>query len=277
MIKKNKENPFLSTTFKLWLVGIIFLLRLIHLYCSLYQPDCTIIPSDILLGSVLFLIGYLWMQELRDKHRLKLNNIALSDAQKQLEGAEINAIAALILTEEAKDPYTRGHSKRVTRCAMAIAEEMNLSEEFQKMIERAGMLHDVGKIGISDAILNKTEKLTDEEWAFIKRHPQIGVELLGPLKFLQEEKEIIYHHHERIDGKGYPDGMKGDDIPLGSKILAVADTFDAMNSVRSYRKRLPENEILAELERVADTQLDAEIVKLFIDLLKKKPSLWSSD
>ncbi len=277
LLKKYKENPFVTTTFKLWLAGLIIFLIFVHLFSIIYFPRNEIIPPEILLGVTLVLGAYLWVQELRDKHRIKTLNAVFLDTQEQLESAEVNTIASLILSEEAKDHYTQGHSKRVTRCAVTLAEKMGLPESFQKIISRASILHDIGKVGISDSILRKPDKLTDEEWAIIKKHPRIGAEILEPLKFLEEEKNIIYHHHERYDGKGYPDGISGENIPLGARIIAIADTFDAMNSARPYRTSLPEEEITAEIARVAGSQLDPGIVEIFLDLLKNKPSLWSRD
>jgi putative nucleotidyltransferase with HDIG domain len=274
MAENIRKETYISNTFKLWLVGIIFTLTFTHLYARSYYPDTILANAIILLWIVLFLIGYLWVQELRDRHRLQSINETLLDTQGQLEHAEIDTITTLILTEEAKDPYVRGHSKRVTRCAVEIMQELGLPEKEHKIIERAGILHDLGKIGISDVILHKPDKLTEEEWTLIKKHPQRAVEILEPLRFLSKEKEMICHHHERYDGKGYPDGLKGENIPLGARILAIADTFDAMNSERPYRKPLPEDVILAELKNASGSQLDPCIVAVFLDLLKKKPSLW---
>lgn len=274
MAGKQSGNPFISNTFKLWLVAIIFLLTFFHLYSLYRYPETDIVSNEILLGGVLVLVGYLWIQELRDRQRLQNINVALIEAQRQLEHAEIDTIATLVLTEEAKDPYVRGHSKRVTRCAAEISKELGLSEKEQRIIERAGILHDIGKIGISENILGKPGKLNEEEWVIIKKHPQRAVEILEPLRFLIREKEIICHHHERFDGDGYPDGLKGEEIPLGARIMAVADTFDAMNSERPYRKPLPEDVIIAELEKGLGTQLDPHVVITFLGLLKKKPSLW---
>ncbi len=269
-----QKKTFVSNTFKLWLVAIIFLLTFLHLYAIYRYPDVDIVSNELLLGTVLTLVGYLWIQELRDSEGLQTINTALIKAQKELEHAEISAITALILTEEAKDPYVRGHSRRVTKCSAEIAKELGFSDDEQKVLERAAILHDLGKIGISDSILGKPGKLTEEEWAVIKKHPHRAVEILEPLTFLKEEKEMIRHHHERYDGKGYPDGIKAEEIPLGARILAVADTFDAMNSERAYREPLPEDAILAELKNAAGTQLDAKIVKTFLSVLKNKPSLW---
>ena len=277
MAEERKRIFYGSTSFKIWVVAIIFLLTFFHLYAITRHPQTKIVSSEILLGVALVLVGSLWIQELRDRARLKKINIALIKTQVQLEHAQIDTITTLVLTEEAKDPYMRGHSKRVTRCAVEIAKELGLPEEEQRTIERAGILHDIGKIGISDAILGKLDKLNEEEWAVIKKHPQRAVGMLEPLKFLSKEKEMIRHHHERYDGQGYPDGLKAEEIPLGAKILAVADTFDAMNSERPYRGSFPKDAIISELKNASGSQLDPHIVTIFLNLLKRKPSLWERE
>lgn len=273
MAEEQKKESRISSTFKLRLVAIIFFLTLFHLYAIYNYPQTRIIFNEVLLGVVLTLVGYLWIQELRDRKRLQAINLALIKVQRQLEHAEIDTIAALILAEEVKDPYARSHSKKVTRCAVEIAQELGFSEEERKTIERAGILHDIGKIGISEAILRKPAKLNEEEWTVIKKHPRRAVEILEPLRFLTKEKEMICHHHERFDGKGYPDGLKAEEIPLGARILAVADTFDAMNSERPYRKPLAEDAIISELKNACGNQLDRGVVTAFLGLLKRKPSL----
>ncbi len=275
--ERKKGRTFLSNTFKLWIVAIIFLIVFLHLYATMAYPKAVIVSSEIILGTVLALIAYLWVQELRDRYRLQSLNEALIVAQKKLQEAEIDTIAVLILTEEAKDPYVRGHTKRVSQYALAIAKAMGLPEEDQKIIERAGILHDLGKIGIVDNILNKPGKLNDEEWKIMKGHPQRGLEIIEPLKFLPVEKEIVLHHHERYAGGGYPEGIKGEEISMGARIMAVADTFDAMNSARPYRKPISKDTILAELEKVSGTQLDPTVVKVFLELLQKNPRFWERD
>ena len=275
--KKKSDKNFLSNTFKLWIVAIVFLIIFLHLYATMAYPKAVIVSSEVILGTVLALIAYLWIQELRDRYRLLSLNQALIVAQTKLQEAEIDTIAVLILTEEAKDPYVRGHTKRVSQYALAIAKAMGLPEEDQKIIERAGILHDLGKIGIVDSILNKPGKLDDEEWKVMKGHPQRGLDILKPLRFLPAEKEIVLHHHERYAGGGYPEGIKGEEISMGARIMAVADTFDAMNSARPYRKPLSKDIILAELEKVSGTQLDPTAVKVFLELLQKNPCFWERD
>jgi len=272
-----KENAYLSNTFKLWILVFIFLMIFLHLYALIVYPTHTLISNEFILSLVLALVGYIWVQEIKDRHRLLQLNEALIEAQVHLERAEIDTIAALILTEEAKDPYVRGHSKRVSEFCLIIGREMGFSEEKQKIIERAGILHDIGKLGIADSILQKPDKLDDEEWEVMKKHPRRAVEILEPLQFLVEEKKIVTHHHERCDGNGYPDGLKGEEIPLEARIMAVADTFDAMNSARAYRQPLSRDAILSELKKVSGTQLDSSVVDVFLKLLEKDPGLWEKD
>lgn len=270
-------NPFLSNTFKSWILIIILFFTFFYIYSVLRYPETEVLSSEILLGIMLLLLTYIWIQEVRDRHRLQALNRALIGTRHKRERAEIDIITVLILAEEAKDPYTRGHSKRVAQCALAIAEEMGFTKKRQRIIERAAILHDLGKLGVMDKLLNKTDKLNEEEWKIIKKHSQRSVDLLGPLKFLFAEKKIIRHHHERYDGTGYPSGLKGEEIPIEARILAVADTFDAMNSERPYRKAFQRDAILAELKKVSGSQLDSPVTSVFLKLLEKNPSLWKKD
>lgn len=136
---------------------------------------------------------------------------------------------------DAKDPYTAGHSQRVSDMAMEVCRLIGLSAEATEEIHIAAHLHDIGKIGVPDAVLNKTDRLTEEEFAFIKKHPTIGAEILSKSHHLSEVKDIVLSHHERFDGKGYPQGLKAQEIPVGARIIAICDSIDAMTSTRSYR------------------------------------------
>lgn len=269
-----ERNQFVSISFKLWSAGIIFFLMLFHLYDTIAFPDANLLPPEAILSFAIVLIGYIWVQEFRDRERLLVLNKSLGIAHEQLKQAEIDAIASLILTEEAKNPYVRGHSKRVAQFAVMVAKEMGLDKEKQTVLERAGILHDIGKIGIVDNILNKPDRLSPEEWEVMRQHPRNAVEILKPLKFLSREKDIILHHHERIDGAGYPDQLLGKDIPLESRVIAVVDSFDAMNSERSYRKPWSNDIVLNELKRVSGTQLDSDIVKVFQRIIEGNPQVW---
>lgn len=256
------------------MVILLFSLTLMRLAMLFYYPGTEIISDKILLTTILFIVSYLWIREVRDYQHLLLLNENLIRSHEKLKAAEIDTITSLIKAEEEKDEYTRGHSERVTKIALAIAREMNFSEEKKKILERAGILHDIGKIGISDAVLQKKEPLNDEDWRVIRSHPDKAEEILKPLKFLLAERAIILSHHERYDGKGYPRGLKGHEISREALILAVADAFDAMNSARAYRQPLSKDTIISELKRSSGGQHSPEAVSALLELLKKKPSLW---
>jgi len=180
----------------------------------------------------------------------------------------LNTIEALVLALEAKDNYTSGHSGRVAQFSVAIAEKLKLSDKKLEFIKYAGVLHDIGKIGVSENILNKPGTLVAEEWDVIKDHPSIGQNIIKNIKFLFDVGPIVRYHHERWDGSGYPDGLKGEEIPLESRIIAVADTYDAMTSDRSYRKGRDKQTALVELRTIAGTQLDPMLVEVFCKILE---------
>jgi putative nucleotidyltransferase with HDIG domain len=189
-----------------------------------------------------------------------------------LEDTFIGTISALAAAVDAKDPHTYGHSHEVTDHAIAIAERIGLSQPDIDTIRLAALLHDIGKIGIDGAILNKPGALTDEERLVINHHPTIGADILAPLGFLQEVVPLILFHHERPDGKGYPSGIEGSAIPIGARIISVADSYNAMVSDRPYRRGLSESAARAELARNAGTQFDAELVDAFLEILEAQPS-----
>lgn len=176
-------------------------------------------------------------------------------------------VEALVQALEAKDAYTSGHSERVARLSVSIAEELKMPEEKIESVKYAGVLHDVGKIGVSETILNKKGKLTDVEWNVIRNHPGIGENIIKNIKFLFDIGPFVRHHHERFDGLGYPDGLRGGEIPLEARIIAVADTYDAITSDRSYRKGRKQQEALQELQKVAGTQLDPHLVDIFLKVM----------
>jgi len=263
-----------SHGFKITVVILLFLLSALRLYLIQYFPTTEIIPEKLLFLVILIILFYLWIQEMLDFHKMARMNAELRLAQEQLKNAEIDTIGALIKTVEAKDLYTRGHSERVTKIALDIAKEMHLSKEQINTISRASILHDIGKIGLSDAVLNKKEKLTDEEFEMIKKHPDNAAGILEPLRFLNTEKDIIVQHHERYDGKGYPKGLKAADISFEAMIISVADAFDAMNSKRAYREALSKDVIISELEKSRGTQHSPAVVNVFLMMLKDNPQLW---
>lgn len=196
-------------------------------------------------------------------------NQKLETTYSELKNAYRGTVESLRLAVDAKDSYTRGHSDRVSYYSVLIGKKLGLQEEELNILKDGGLFHDIGKIGIPDAILQKPGKLTDEEYDDIKNHPSIGSKIIAPAKIFENILPIVKHHHERYDGRGYPGCLKGNDIPLYARIAAVADTFDAMTSDRSYRPRFTLFKALEELENVKGTQLDPMIVDAFILAIKE--------
>jgi len=178
-------------------------------------------------------------------------------------------VGALCQAVETKDLYTRGHSDRVSRGSVMIAREIGMRGERVEAIRYAGMLHDVGKLGVPTKVLQKTGKLTEEEYAAIQLHPMRGLDIVREIGFLDEALAGIMHHHERIDGRGYPMGLAGDEIPEFARVLAVADAFDSMTSTRSYRGARPVDEAIAELRKWSGTQFDPAFVDAFVAAIKR--------
>ena len=179
-------------------------------------------------------------------------------------------VGALCQAVETKDFYTRGHSDRVSRGSVMIAREIGMRGERVEAIRYAGMLHDVGKLGVPTKVLQKTGKLTEEEYAAIQLHPMRGLDIVREIGFLDEALAGIMHHHERIDGRGYPMGLAGDEIPEFARVLAVADAFDSMTSTRSYRGARPVGEAIEELRKWSGTQFDPAFVDAFVAALKRE-------
>ena len=191
----------------------------------------------------------------------------ISVKTEKLSHAYMQIVQALAASVDAKDRYTHGHSSRVARYAREIAARAGFSEAEQNNIYMMGLLHDVGKIGIPDAIINKNGRLTDEEFAQIKTHPAVGAEILEKITDLPELKTGARWHHERYDGRGYPDGLAGEAIPEVARIIAVADTYDAMTSNRSYRNLLPQEQVRAELLRCRGSQFDPRFADIMIAMI----------
>ncbi len=195
--------------------------------------------------------------------------IANTDLYNDLERFVINVVKSLVYVIEAKDEYTRGHSERVNHYSMLMAERLNMGENEKKDLHWASILHDIGKIGIPEAILNKPGRLDNKEFSIIKSHPVKGYEILQPIEQLRSSLEGILHHHERYDGNGYPHGLRGERIPFPGRIIAVADTFDAITSDRAYRRAKTPEEAMAIMKEVSGSQLDPELVILFQELMKE--------
>ena len=182
----------------------------------------------------------------------------------------LETIRALAAAIDAKDPYTKGHSERVAQMAVSLARELNLPEGEIENLEYSALLHDIGKIGIDEKILRKDDGLTNEEYDKIKKHTITGAKIIEPVDFLKKSYQAIYHHHERFNGNGYPDGIKEEDIPLAARIISVADAYDAMNSNRPYRKKLSRDKIIKELKEQSGKQFDPKIVKALITILERE-------
>ncbi len=195
--------------------------------------------------------------------------LELADAYKTLENTYDQTLLALMSALDARDRETEGHSARVARISELLGEELDLPPAQRQSLQRGSLLHDIGKIGISDAILNKAGKLTDDEWRVMRQHPSIGREIIKDIPFLQDAIPVVYAHHERWDGSGYPRGLRGTEIPLEARIFAVADIFDALTSVRSYRKGVSDVEALRYLQEKAGILVDPQVVAVFARLLER--------
>lgn len=226
--------------------------------------------SGFFLGAgLLLLLFFTVIQTIKDIRDMEHKRQAeqFEKRRKQTETMSLQMIQTLSVTIEAKDEYTRGHSYRVAQYAALIAEEMGWDEDEVENLRNAAYLHDIGKIGIPDAILNKPSKLLDAEYEIIKKHTSIGADILKNITLIRHVEEVARYHHERYDGRGYPEGLCGEQIPVQARIVAVADSYDAMNSKRIYRNRLPEDVIRKELIRNRGIQFDPVMVDAFLKLM----------
>jgi putative nucleotidyltransferase with HDIG domain len=187
-------------------------------------------------------------------------------AEAESEAAYLGVIGALAAALDARDPYTAGHSDRVARLSVSIGRSMGMTEPELEVLHLGALLHDIGKIGVSDLVLRKPGTLTDDEFDQIRKHPGLGARILKPLNFLSEQIAIVELHHEQPDGRGYPYGLEGDNIPLPARIVHVADAFDAMTSARAYRPGRPANEAIAELWHHVGTGFDLTVVQAITSL-----------
>jgi putative nucleotidyltransferase with HDIG domain len=196
----------------------------------------------------------------------------LADKHQELRTAYIQTIRALAEAIDAKDAYTRGHSERVAVYSSRLAREMGLRKEMIERVYFSGLLHDVGKIGVPDAIITKPDRLTTQEYLEIQKHPEIGAKILEPVEFLRHIVPCVRHHHEWFDGcdRGYPERLRGDQIPLPSRLILVCDTVEAMTSDRPYRSALPLETVVRELDKYSGTQFDPVCVEAFLRLLERE-------
>lgn len=207
------------------------------------------------------------IKSISQMNEIKSINEELTGMYDKLEQAYLESIQTLRFAVEAKDTYTRGHSDRVSEYSVLIGEYLNLTEEDIKTLRIGGLFHDIGKIGIPDSILLKESKLDDAEYSQIKNHPSIGAHILCNAEIFREIIPIVKHHHERFDGTGYPNKLAGADIPYLARIAAIADTFDAMTSKRTYRDALSLDIVKNELKRCSGSQFDPILAKAFLEIL----------
>ena len=219
------------------------------------------------------------VEEIISRRTIEEANIELSETIYSLNESLLaldesqNMIFSLALAIESKDEYTHGHSERVVEYALALADYLGLSDKEKKSLWHAAILHDTGKIGIPDVILNKCTRLSEEEWQIMKSHPERGEKICSKLKFAQEILPVIRHHHEKYDGTGYPDGLKGENIPYLARIVAIADMVDAVTSQRPYRAAQTMDTALEELEKNAGIQFDPDLAIAFVNMHRGKKNV----
>lgn len=195
---------------------------------------------------------------------------------KDLSELFYKTIKSISFALDAKDKYTHGHSMRVTLYSLALAKKLDLPDDLLEEIETAGLLHDIGKIAIPDKILLKPGKLTDEEYNVIKMHPELGEKLVTGIEKLKLISNWLKSHHERYDGKGYPDGLRGEQIPISSRIIAIADTYDAMTSNRAYRTALSHDVAIEEIRKCSGSQFDPKLAEIFINIKEEIDNIKSN-
>ena len=221
-------------------------------------------------ATVLTIGGFLFFSAIIVGSITRKREKALNDelaAQLQIQATYSATLMALTQALETRDFETHGHSDRVTTLSLRIAKKMELGPQEVRNIQWGALLHDVGKIGIPDSILHKEGPLTEDEWVTMKKHSSIGHAMLKDIPFLQPALEIVLHHHERYDGNGYPQGLKGSDIPLTARIFSIVDSYDAMTSDRPYRKKMSRADALMEIKRCSGTQFDPKVVEVFIETI----------
>src|SRR5205085_6763520 len=202
---------------------------------------------------------------------IQTQNVSLEQANRLLKERSTAAMESLSATVDARDAYTAGHSRRVQQLALAVGRELALSHAELELLGHAALFHDIGKLGIPDAILLKPSSLTDEEWEIMASHAAEGASIINRLGFLSDAVPAIRHHHERFDGQGYPDGLGGEDIPLGARIIHVADAFDSMLTTRVYRPARPAHEAPPELHRMAGSQFCPRCVAALEAIVATEP------
>lgn len=247
--------------------------------------DLDIIRSTMRAGAYDYLVKPVLPEELgRVLEKVKERNFLLKirrdykeeleskvkEQREKIEKKMLDTITSLVNALEAKDPYQEGHSKQVKEIALEIAAKLGYSKKEKEMLSYAALIHDIGKVGIPDSILMKPETLTEKEYSIMKKHPEIGEFIINPSIRNKKILNAVLHHHERYDGNGFPDGLKGNKIPQSARILAIADSLSAMMSKRPYRNGLSKEKIILELKRNSGTQFEPELVKICLNLIENE-------
>lgn len=257
------------------IMGIVALFA--NIICDIRFFALNMIPSEnikdieIQFGMVLFCFSFAYIASVI-YHKIVVQNNAyiksIDDKQKQLERVTLQTISTIANIIDAKDEYTKGHSYRVAEYSSLLAKELGYDDERVANVKYIGLLHDIGKIGIPDSILNKPGKLNDSEYAIMRKHAEIGGNILSGNNMINGMDEGAKYHHERYDGRGYPQGLKGEEIPEMARIIGIADSYDAMTSNRVYRKALSNETVIAELKRCSGTQFDPKLAEIFIKMVE---------
>lgn len=251
-------------------IGLYTTLMIAMIYDTDMSEDKTVLVIDIFSSVIVYL--FIWAFYVIIKNIIITNEAVTAKneaitAKNEVKILSVEVMEALAHTIDAKDEYTRGHSVRVANYSRMIAEKLRLTQEECENVYYMGLLHDIGKIGVPNSIINSTSKLTDEQYSIIKTHPGVGYGILAEIKSRPDLSIGARWHHERYDGKGYPDGMNGMDIPFFARIIAVADSYDAMTSNRSYRAYLPQAVVRSEIEKNMGTQFDPDVAKCMLQII----------
>jgi putative nucleotidyltransferase with HDIG domain len=231
----------------------------------------TLLIFGVVWGLLLFLVRGASELLKRQTDRLRARSRELMESYARLEKNSLEAIETLNATVEAKDPYTAGHSHRVQRIALAVATEMDLDPARLDALKYGGLLHDIGKLAVPDAVLTKPDRLDEAEFTLIKEHSEEGARIVGKLGRLHDAVPIIRHHHERWDGTGYPAALSGEEIPLEASIVGLADAWDAMTTARPYHRALTLEEAMREIRQGRGTQFAPAVVDAFLAVMRTQP------
>ena len=273
LIKLSKENREINKA-EFYILPLVYIVISLFLFVfSLFNENKTISVLSMFLISfleVLILITFKSiLSNLSQMHEIVYQNEALEIAKNDIKTLSVEVMEALAHTIDAKDEYTKGHSIRVAQYSRMLAEKMDLTPEECENIYYMGLLHDIGKIGVPNEIINNPGRLSDDEYNVIKIHPSLGYDILAEIKSRPDLSIGARWHHERYDGKGYPDKKSGEDIPLLARIIAVADSYDAMTSNRSYRKYMSQEKVIDELKKNEGTQFDPQIAECMLEIISE--------